>query len=403
MSDQYEHHDHRDQAYGDAVGTDEPFAAGYGPPPEQGGYHDSDLMRPTAPGSRGPTSGRPRPAGERRHHPVLIGLAIFVVVVVVVVGGLVWWAKDQIRPGGKPGPLVTVVIPKGASSHQIGSILSADGVIHSGFLFPYYAKVKGASTMYPGTYRLAKNESYASALTAIETGPPVVQDRLVIPEGFTLAQIAAAVAKLPDVHVSAAQFTAAASSQVRSPYEPAGVDDLEGLLFPATYQVTAGTSASALVQQMVDAFDTDANQAGLAAGAARLGMTPYQLVTVASMIEREAKRPQDRGPIASVIYNRLKARMPLGIDATLLYGLHTANAAVDPQTPSPYNTRLHTGLPPTPIANPGLASLSAAINPPATSYLYYAVTGPGGQTSFASSSAAFIQIEAKCRAQGYCG
>ncbi|HWG74608.1 MAG TPA: endolytic transglycosylase MltG [Acidimicrobiales bacterium] len=402
MSDQYGDRGYRDHEYGESVGTDDdPTAAGYRPPPAADGYDESDFAA-AGPSSAGRGGGRHRRASEPRHHPVLIGLAIFVVVAVVVVGGLVWWAKNQIRPGGKPGPLVTVVIPRGASSHQIGSILSADGVIHSGFLFPYYAKVKGASTMYPGTYRLAKNESYASALTAIETGPPIVRDRLVVPEGFTLGQIAAAVAKLPDVRVSAAQFEAAASGQVRSPYEPAGAHDLEGLLFPATYEVTSGTSASALVQQMVDAFDTNANQAGLAAGAARLAMTPYQLVTVASMVEREAKRPQDRGPIASVIYNRLKGGMPLGIDATLLYGLHTNNAAVDPQTPSPYNTRLHTGLPPTPIANPGLASLAAAINPPATTYLYYAVTGPGGQTSFASSSSAFTEIEAKCRAQGYC-
>jgi UPF0755 protein len=94
--------------------------------------------------------------------------------------------------------------------------------------------------------------------------------------------------------------------------------------------------------------------------------------------------------------------MPLGIDSTLLYGLHTDNPAVNPETPSPYNTRLHTGLPPTPIANPGLAALTAALDPPSTTYLYYTVTGPGGATSFASTSSGFAQIEAECQQRGYC-
>ncbi len=330
-------------------------------------------------------------------------LGILVVVLVLAAGGIAWWAKDQISPGGKQGPMVEVVIPSGASRAEIGRILADRGIIHSATLFHYYVALKGTGTLYPGTYRLAKNESYAAAIAALENPPPVVEDRLLIPEGFTIDEMAVVVAKLPHSHITAAQFVAAATDgQVRSPYEPAGTRNLEGLLFPATYQVQQGSTASEVVQQMVDAFDTNASQANLTAGAAHLGLTPYQVVIVASMVEREARRPQDRGPIASVIYNRLKAGMNLGIDATLLYGLHTTNPNVNPETPSPYNTRLHPGLPPTPISNPGLASLEAAANPPATSYLYYAVTGPGGQTSFASTADGFYQIEAQCRQAGYC-
>ena len=343
------------------------------------------------------------PPPDRGHHTVLITLAILAVIVVVGGGGFVLWAKRQITPSGTAGGLVTVVIPKGSSPRQIGSILASDGVIHGGSLFPYYLKLKGAGTLYPGTYRLARNESYGAAIAQLSAGPPVVQDRLVVPEGFTVARIAAAVAKLPDADITAAQFTAAADGgQVRSPFEPARITSLEGLLFPATYEVPGGQSASGLVQQMVDAFDANAAQAGLTAGAARLGLIPYQVVTVASMVEREAKRPQDRGPIASVIYNRLRVGTPLGIDSTLLYGLHTTDARVNPQTPSPYNTRIHPGLPPTPIASPGLSSLEAAVDPPATDYLYYAVTGAGGQTSFAATSAQFDHVVAQCRARGFC-
>lgn len=366
-----------------------------------GGYRNEGYVRRPAPG---PAHARRKPSKRRSGgHRVLVALAVVLAVVVVLAAAFAWWAKDQISPGGKRGALVDVVIPSGSSTTHIGDILARRGVIHSATLFPYYAKIKGVGTLYPGTYRLAKNESYASAISALEAGPPIIRDRLVIPEGFTVAQMAAAVAKLPDVHISAASFLAAAQGgQVRSRYEPAGTNNLEGLLFPATYEVRQGWTASDLVQQMVVVFDASASQAGVNAGAARLGLSPYQVIIVASMVEREAKRPADRGPIASVIYNRLKAGMPLGIDSTLLYGLHASSANVNPDTPNPYNTRLNEGLPPTPISNPGLASLEAAASPPATGYLYYAVTGPGGQTTFASTAAAFAQIEAQCRSHGFC-
>jgi UPF0755 protein len=364
------------------------------------------------PGSHSPGQGgggrRAKRRGEGEHHPVLIGLGVFLVVFVVVAVSLAWWAKDQINPGGKLGAIVTVVIPPHSSSKAIGSILSKHGVIHSSTLFPYYVKINGGGTLYPGTYQLAKNESYGKALNALQAGPKVVEDRLTIPEGYTLQDIAQAVGQLPDVHITAAQFLAAArSGQVTSPYQPAGSKDLEGLVFPATYMIKAGQTPDDILQQMVSAFDVNAAQAGLTQGAARIGMTPYQVITVASMVEKEAKRDQDRGPIASVIYNRLHDQMPLGIDSTLLYALEQANpklnpATVDPHTPSPYNTRDNQGLPPTPIANPGLPSLNAAANPPTTSYLYYAVTGPGGQTSFASTPSEDQQIEAQCKAAGYC-
>jgi UPF0755 protein len=367
----------------------------------EGGYRHESYLRPEGRPAR--SHARRRPERRRTGHRVLAALGIVVVVLVLAAGAVAWWAKDQIAPGGNRGPAVQVVIPAGSSTAQIGRILAHRGVIHSAALFHYYVELKGSGTLYPGTYRLPTNQSYAQAISALEHPPPIVQDRLLIPEGFTIDQMAVVVSHLPHAHITAAQFLAAArDGQVRSPFEPAGTNNLEGLLFPATYEVRQGETATDLVQQMVDAFDANADQANLTGGAAKVGLTPYQVVTVASMVEREAKRPQDRGPIASVIYNRLKSGMNLGIDATLLYGLHTTSANVNPETPSPYNTRLHPGLPPTPISNPGLASLEAAANPPSTHYLYYAVTGPGGQTSFASTANGFYQIEAQCRQAGYC-
>ena len=153
---------------------------------------------------------------------------------------------------------------------------------------------------------------------------------------------------------------------------------------------------------MVDAMQQQTAGVDIEGAAARLGITPYQLVTIASMVEREARVPEDRGPIASVIYNRLKRGMPLGIDATLLYAL---NGDVDslrrnPHQASPYNTRDTKGLPPTPIASPGLPSLQAAANPPTTPFLFYVLSDSNGKHAFATTSAEFEKLVAQARAKG---
>lgn len=345
---------------------------------------------------------------RRRRHPVLLVLGILVVVVVVVVGGGLLWAEHQINPGGKPGAPVTVTIPQGSTTAQIGSALASAGVIHQATLFRLYVKFHNDGPLYPGVYQLRRNSSYQSAINALEAGPSVVSETLVIPEGFTIRQIASAVGALPRVGLSSAGFLAAAEGgSVRSPYEPAGVNNLEGLLFPATYQVRQGETEVDLLETMVEAFDQRAASLGLSAAAAKLHETPYQLVTVASIVEREAKLLEDRGPVASTIYNRLRIGMPLGADSTQTYFLRLTDPDVVPTAaqldqPSPYNTRLLKGLPPTPIANSGLPSLEAAASPPSTTYLYFVEINPDGKLGFASTEAGFTQLQSECQAAGLC-
>jgi UPF0755 protein len=178
-------------------------------------------------------------------------------------------------------------------------------------------------------------------------------------------------------------------------------------LFPATYQVRQGESEIDVLEQMVGAFDNEAASLGLTAAAAHLHLTPYQVVSVASIIEREAKLPSNRGPVASVLYNRLRAGTPLGVDSTQTYFLRLSNPTLLPtasqlEQPSPYNTRFHPGLPPTPIANPGLASLEAAAQPPRTSYVYFVEIKPDGTLGFASTTAGFAQLQDQCRAAHLC-
>lgn len=379
-----DHLDHDDDGYYDDY--DDDYGDGGWEPPRRGRH------------------GRPR----RRRRPVLTVLLALVVVSALIVVGVGLHLKGEISPGGKPGKLVDVTIPKGSTDRAIGQRLAAAGVISGPSLFHWYVSLRHDGPFQPGSYRLAEHESYSAAIAALKQGPPVVVDHLVVPEGYTLAEIAQRVQALPGMHLQAATFlTDATTGVVRSPYEPAGVNSLEGLVFPATYDVSPPMTEADVLRLMVQKFDDVAASLDLTGRAAALGVTPYQVVTVASIIEREAKLAGDRPGVASAIYNRLHIGMALGADSTLVYALRLANPALDPskvdyETPSPYNTRLNKGLPPTPIANPGLPSLTAAANPPTTTNLYFVEVDPDGQLAFASNSAGFAKLQAQCRAARLC-
>jgi UPF0755 protein len=234
-----------------------------------------------------------------------------------------------------------------------------------------------------------------------KTPPPVaapVAVKVLVPEGETRAQIA-----LIAAHdgLRGSYRLASRSSPLLSPSTygaPAGTPDLEGFLFPATYDEYPGAPVSRLVADQLTAFREEV-PASVLARAKGLGITPYQLITVASMVEREALIPGDRAKIAAVIYNRLRAGMPLGIDATIYYAVELREniptythelTEAQLHIESPYNTRTHVGLPPTPISNPGLASLEAAAKPAHVSYLYYVAGADGcGEQVFSNTAAAF--------------
>ncbi len=206
--------------------------------------------------------------------------------------------------------------------------------------------------------------------------------RVLIPEGYTADQIA----RLAREDGLRGSYLAAVGAAVHrsllrpSAYgAPAGTRGLEGFLFPATYELYAGTPSTRLVSEQLAAFRANFG-GGEVDRARKLGVTPYQLLTIASIVEREAATAHDRPLVAAVIYNRLRLRMTLGVDATLRYALHDfEHPLTEAQlaTDTPYNTRLHGGLPPTPISNPGIASIRAAAHPAHVSYLYY-VNAPDG-------------------------
>jgi len=231
--------------------------------------------------------------------------------------------------------------------------------------------------------------------------------RIVFPEGFTRAQMAErvqVVAKIATrerhhkVKLSAKTYLAA----TRKPLAVRGFGKkklpLEGFLFPATYDFLRNTTSKQLVHAQLVAFLHNWRKVKLAYARSK-NLTPYDVLTIASMVEGEAQVPAERPLVAAVIYNRLRLGMPLGIDATLRYGLHIpptqSLTESDLHNPTPYNTRLHLGLPPTPIDNPGLASLEAAAHPAKVDYLYFVRKPDHKHHYFTASYQDFLQHEAQ--------
>jgi UPF0755 protein len=305
---------------------------------------------------------------------IVTGLIAAVALVVLGVGG--FWLKTQIDPSGGPGQQVSVDIPRGSSTAEIAALLAEKDVITSARIFRLYLKVKGGGPFQAGLYRLRENSAMGDVLDTLDDGPALPPATFVtVPEGLVLAQIAKRVAKAPNLKEDA--FLAATKSgQVRSRYQAPGQTSLEGLLFPDTYRVEERQTEVDVLRTMVSTFDDVAASIGYDDAKARTGYSAYQVITVASLVEAEAKDDSDRAKIARVIYNRLARGMPLGIDATFYFTLPlerrgTALRQSDLDRAGPYNTRQNAGLVPTPIMAPGKASLEAALNPEAGDWLFY--------------------------------
>ncbi len=343
--------------------------------------------------ARGRDGGEPAKVGaanrRRRLLPLLLALAA---------GSLVglWFLLSLFQPfkGDGEGEL-RVAIPEGSSIGQIGDLLDERGVVSSGFFFATRARLAGdASELKSGKYTLRRGMSYAAALDVLSAGPPPPKTlNITILEGPSREEVAPTV---EDAGVEGDYLKATKSSKALDPadYGADGAENLEGFLFPATYELKAGAAVDDLVTQQLDAFKDQFADVDLKA-AKRANLSPYEVLVIASMVEREAQLSKERPIIASVIYNRLKDGMPLGIDATTRFAtgnwtepLTESELALD----SPYNTRENAGLPPGPIGNPGLDSIEAAANPDDTDFLFYVVKpGTCGEHAFSETDAEFQQ------------
>ncbi len=371
-----------------------------------------------------------------RYRPFWGGFARLVLLVVVMVLAVGWvrgriygWVDAQITPEGLVGDAVELTIPQGASVNEIAGELQSAGVISNATVFRYWLRCDGELTITgflgcdsvvavdAGDYVLYENMDFESVRTVFEAGPlPEVFELVRIPEGLRWSELALRLLE-ENPAFEWEDLEAAYVSLVReASYLPdeAPVRSLEGMLFPATYDINADDLADehGFLLRLSDEFDRRfarlLEDPGLHPDIVELGLAPYEVIIVASLIEEEALVSEDRAKISRVIYNRMAEGMRLDIDATACYAAAKSCAdltSADIRRESPWNTRVVTGLPPTPISAPGEASLEAALQPADGDWLFYVRTDDGGVRGahhFHRTLEEHEEQVAVCRELGYC-
>jgi UPF0755 protein len=333
---------------------------------------------------------------------VRLALLIGIPSMLVIVAGLGIWVTYFRSAHIPPGHSVLVEIPKGAGTRAIARLLTNDGIVANANMFDLRTRLDGADgKLHAGEYDLTTGMDYEEVILQLEEGPSQLYSTVTIPEGFSARQIAQrlqARAGISATEFERVALTQADSFKAKYPFLAGdSTPSLEGYLFPKTYRVRKGSTASDVIAMMLDQFGQETAGLDLKYASSR-GLDLHGVVTIASIIEREAAKGSDRPLVASVIYNRLKIGMRLQVDPTVMYVVgqkaHLYNH--DLQVDSPYNTYRHAGLPPGPIASPGLKSLEAAAHPATTSNLFYILVG--GKMIFTTNNADFLK--AKQRAAG---
>ena len=329
-------------------------------------------------------------------------IGILVVLLLVTAGaGAVYLRSIGVGGTSEEGALVDVAIPVGATAESIGEILQKADVIESALAFRIAAFLgEGEEEIQAGRYELPQGLTATDALELLVDASPIENFvNVTFPEGSWLTDFART---LEDkTHIDGDAFLKLVSTgKIDSEYRPDKVETLEGLLFPSTYQVIEKDSARSVAERLAAEFEEQLGELDLSETEA-MGISPYEAIIVASMIEAEAGVPEDRDKIAAVVYNRLEQGIKLGIDATVSYALgeHKEELTVsDLEVDSPYNTRKYPGLPPTPIGAPGKASLEAALDPADGSWLYYVVSDCEGHHAFSTSYDEFLDNKAAYQA-----
>lgn len=341
---------------------------------------------------------------------ILIVGAFFVCIALVyaVVDKGVHWVRGRSTTSttqAAQGPTLKVTISPGMTATQVGNLLEEQGVIETSAGFVDLVKARGSeSKLRPGIYQFTLGQELLKVVDMLERGKGSVSFKLTIPEGLAASQVATLLTEegsikggsYLELSIQSAKFVVPKVGGVAPKLKT-----LEGLLFPSTYYLLDGDGATELIGAQLAAFEAKTTSLPWNKATA-LGLTPYEIVIVASLIEKEASIASERAMVAAVIYNRLKKDMTLGVDATVRYAvdkwtgpLTTEDLGVD----SPYNTRTVKGLPPTPIASPGVAALRAALEPAEVDYLYYVLRDTDGHHFFTASYEEFLQAKKDAPAQ----
>jgi UPF0755 protein len=320
---------------------------------------------------------------------------ILAVSLLVLVSAILYAQSYNVATGAKP---IVVTIKPGMSSDDISQLLVRKGIIGNEYYFRFLVRMKGlGNSLRAGEYDFTPGLTTGQVLDTLASGENV-RTEITIPEGYTIDQIA----KLLDkTHVlSGKKFKELAKNYAPYDYMKSDRKDIiyraEGFAFPDTYEIDGGMTEAQLLKNMVQQFNKEFTPA-MRARAASMGLSIRDTIILASLVEKEAKLSKDRPVIAGVFLNRLKIGMPLQSCATIQYILGYPKPELsdkDTQIPSPYNTYLHNGLPPGPIANPGLASIKAVLNPAHTDYLYF-VADKYGAHHFSKTYAEHLKMVAE--------
>lgn len=354
---------------------------------------------------RTPLEGQRRPRSRRNGRArFLLGCTGVLVLALVVLLGGAWVLLYGSQTDAPPGRAVQFEVPKGSSTAAIADILVDAGVISNANMFRLQARLADADAgLKAGVYDLTTGMSYNDAIAELTRGPEIIYSTVTIPEGFVIDLIAErleAQANIPASEFLALARTGGAREFPDYPYLAAGYQgSLEGYLFPKTYRIKEGATAREVIEMMLDQFDREMTAVNLAPAESR-GMSLHEIITLASMIEREAQVADEQVLVSSVIHNRVEKGMRLEIDATIEYilpgnrfRLQNSDLKID----SPYNSYMYAGLPPGPIASPGLGAIQAAVNPAETDYIYYVLTDPDGSHTFTETWEEFLVAKRKSK------
>jgi UPF0755 protein len=349
---------------------------------------------------------------RRRRRPLALLVSLLVLgglVVGIVVGGQALFnlvdPAAQDFPGQGTGE-AQIRVQEGDTLSDIAQTLVDARVIASIGPFVDAAEAEPDATgIQPGVYSMRREMSGQAALDLLLDPVTRMVSRVTVPEGLTVRATLTRISEATGVPMAELEAAAADPAALGLPDYAGG--QLEGFLFPATYDFEPDTPAAEMLRQMVAEFTEVAGRLQLEQRAAAVGRTPYEVVVIASMVQSETMLEEERPDVAQVIYNRLAGDIPLGIDATLAYGLDKSGnelTVTDLETDSPYNTRTRTGLPPTPISAPGEPSLEAALNPSTGSLLYYVLESSDGKHFFTDDYAEFQAARQRCADAGLgCG
>lgn len=377
--------------------TEELGGAGLPPTVEDDGLGDEEYHEPI-----------PAPPAERPKRRLSTGRRVATTIIAAgsiaaVITAGVFLVRNL--PGApKPQP-IQVVIPRGLNAQQIGEVLQSKDVIDSPTGFKLYAELQGVSNkLQPGSYTLRQNMQYKELVALLARGPEKVRGtEVTIPEGYTIRQVAERVGAATGLDPMELALLAGTKAQTfRYDFlqsNPTG--SLEGYLFPKTYLIPEAADQRWVIDRMLSQFQKETASLDWTA-ARRRGLSVHEVVTIASLIEREARLPSERALISAVIANRLRIGKRLEVDATVQYGLPEWKDRLtleDLKVDSPYNTYIRSGLPPGPIANPGLSSIKAALAPAKVKYLYYVLADSRGKHTFTNTYDEFLRAKANSKAR----